>query len=435
MGIGCIIAGVIFLFNPFISIYDILPDVIGYGLIIYGLSRIADVELKVMEAKRRMTNALYVAAGRFAVTALSFTMEFDATLTLVFSFALATLEIFFLLPAFNMFFEGIEYSSMRFSSKSINKRAEDLTIMTPIFLVVRSAAAVIPELTALTNEYGYVGDESGLENSRVLYILLLVMGIVVSLIFGLVWLSMILPYLKSLKKNKEYLSYIKERYETEVLTDGALQMRRSVKRFGNFWFASCFFITCISIDGYYLIPEFVCVLLMFFAFYFSRKYVAEYKNTVLLCVLTGGVMLAAYALLYRFSSNMGYMIYPYQAEGFAGYFFPYSVVAVVGYVLCILLCKKGRDTMKAMIGDCVGVRGTGDIRRKEIDEYRKAELCKYADRLFVLQCVAYGGSAVLMAAMPWFDLAWTARSILAIVVIIYAYNVMSDINEEAEKAL
>ena len=86
MGIRSIIAGMIFLFNPFISVYDILPDFIGYMFIIYGLYKIADVELKVREARRRMTQALYVAVGRFAIMMSALFMEFDSTLVLVFTF-------------------------------------------------------------------------------------------------------------------------------------------------------------------------------------------------------------------------------------------------------------------------------------------------------------------------------------------------------------
>ena len=88
-----------------------------------------------------------------------------------------------------------------------------------------------------------------------------------------------------------------------------------------------------------------------------------------------------------------------------------------------------------MIDDCVGVRGTFDERRKEIDDYRKKELCKYADRLFFMQCASLGGSIVFMVLMPWFDLAWTARTVITVIAIVYAYNVFRDINDEAEKAL
>jgi len=37
MGFGCIVAGLLFLFNPNIQIYDVLPDCIGLLLIYRGL--------------------------------------------------------------------------------------------------------------------------------------------------------------------------------------------------------------------------------------------------------------------------------------------------------------------------------------------------------------------------------------------------------------
>lgn len=437
MGINFIIAGMIFLFNPFISLFDILPDVIGYALIIYGISKIADTELKVMEAKRRMTQALYVGAGRFVFMLMAFFMGFDSTLTLVFTFSFATLELFFMIPAFRMFFESLEYSRMRIigTSSAMSTKAENASVISPIFIIVRAAAAVVPELTSLKTDYGYVGDETGLEDSGVIRIALLVLCALVALVFGAVWLSSVLSYLKELKKNTEFWAYIKEKYETEVITNNALMMQRSVKRFWSFTFASLFFLTCISIDGYYLIPDFACALLIFFAFFFAKRYVREYKKTVLVCFAAVFAGLLEYTLLFRYSSELGYVIYAYQVDGFYGYFLPYVAAAVVFYALLAWLAAKGRETAKTMVEDAVGVRGTQDARRREIDEQRKKELCKYIDRLFVLECITIGAGAVLMVLMPWFDLAWTARTVLAVATVIYAYNVMCDINEEAEKAV
>lgn len=437
MGINFIIAGIIFIFNPFISLFDILPDIIGYALIIYGLSRIADVELKVMEAKRRMTQALYVGAGRFAFMLMALFMEFDSTLMLVFTFSFATLELFFMIPAFKMFFESLEYSRMRIigTSSSMSTKAENASVLTPVFIIVRAAAAVVPELTSLKTDYGYVGDDVGLEDSGVIRIALMALCTLVALVFGAVWLSSVLSYLKELKKNGEFWAYINEKYKTSVLTDKALAMHRSVNRFWSFAFASLFFLACISMDGYYLIPEFMSALLMFFAFFFAKRYVSEYKKTVALCAAALVAGLITYSMIFRYSSVLGYVIYAYRVKGFWGYYLPYIAAAVVFYALLIFLAAKGRKCAKAMIDDAVGVRGTQDARRREIDEQRKAELCKYADRLFLLECVLFGGSAVLMASMPWFALAWTARTVLAVAVIIYAYNVMCDIKEEAEKAV
>ena len=435
MGLGFIIAGMIFLFNPFISVYDILPDVIGYAFIVYGLSKFADIELKVTEAKRRMTSALYIAAGRMVVMLGAVFMEFDSTLILVFTFSFAALEMFFVIPAFNMFFEGMEYTCLRFSENAIEKRSEDLRKITPIFLIVRSAAAVIPELTSLTTDYGYVGDEVGLDNSGVLRVMLMALCTITALVFGIVWLTTVLPYLKKLRRNSDFLAYVKERYESAVLSNKVLQMQRSVKRFTSLWFAALFFITCIPMDGYYIIPEFICGALMLLGLMFAKRYVAEYKKTFTVCAAATATMLLAYTLLYRYSDELGYAIYPYKVEGFEKYFLPYIVVAVIGYAMMIWVCKKGNAALKSMVDDCVGVRDTADTRRKEIDEYRKKELGRFADRLFIFQCVAFAGSIIFMIAMPWFALSWTARTILSVIAIIYAYNVFHDITEEAEKAL
>ncbi len=437
MGINFIIAGMIFLFNPFISLFDFLPDIIGYALIVYGLSKTADVELKVREAKRRMTQALYVGAGRLVFMLMALFMEFDATLTLVFAFSFATLEFFFMIPAFNMFFESLEYARMRFSENAVNlsTKAENAAQMTPIFIIVRAAASVVPELTSLETDYGDVGDDIGLQDSGVLRIALIVLCAFVALVFALVWISIVLSYLKELKKHSAFWEYIKEKYENTVLTDNVLSMQRSVKRFWNFTFASLFFLTCISVDGYYLIPEFICALLLFFAFFFAKRYVKEYKKIVSVCAAAMGAGFLAYILLFRYSSEMGYVIYAYRVEGFWGYFLPYAAVALVFYALLLWLAAKGKAAAKTMVEDAVGVRGTQDARRREIDDERKAELCKYIDRLFVLECITVGAGALFMALMPWFDFAWMARTFLAVIAIVYAYNVMCDVKAEAEKAL
>ena len=202
MGFGFLLVGAIFLFDPFINIFEILPDFIGYALMFYGLSKLADLELKVAEAKRRITNALYVALGRAAVIICSLFLEFDATLLLVFSFSLATLEIFFVIPAFNMLFEGLSYSAMRFSAKEINDKAENLQKVTPVFVVVRAVCAVVPQLTVLIAQDPNGGTETGLEGSGVITLALTGLCAVISLVFGIVWISMAFPYIKSLKKNR-----------------------------------------------------------------------------------------------------------------------------------------------------------------------------------------------------------------------------------------
>lgn len=435
MGFGFVLAGMIFLFDPFINIFDILPDAIGYVLIIYGLSKMADLELKVAQARRRMTNALAVAVGRLAVTALSFIMEFDSTLMLVFAFSFATLEIFFVIPAFNLLFESMEYSCMRFSANTITDKAENLLKVTPVFIVVRAVTAAAPHFTALTNEYGYVGEETGLEGSGVLYVMLTAVCAVVSLVFGIVWLSMAVPYFKSLKNNRELNEHFLERYANEVVTDEVLHMKRSIKRFTSLLFITLFLFVCVPIDEYYLMPEFMMPVLMLFAFWFAKKYAVDLKNTSLICVFAAVASLAAYCLLFRYASVMGYIYLPYEAEGFWGYFAPYAALAVIYYAMFFVIYKRAFATLTTMVENCMGMRGTTDARRKDMDDYRKKELCASVKKLYVTVAVSTVSSAVLMLLSPWFALSWTVRLIIAVIAVVHAYNVKSDIYQEAEKIL
>ena len=435
MGFGFLLAGAIFLFDPFINIFDILPDVIGYLLIVYGLSKISDLELKAAEARRRMTSALYVAAGRAAVIACSLFMEFDATLTLVFAFALATLEIFFVIPAFNMLFESISYSCMRFSAREINDKAENLQKVTPIFIVVRAACAVVPQLTALKNEYGYVGDETGLKDSGVLTLALTALCAVVSLVFGIVWLSMAAPYFKSLKNNKEMNAHFLERYAAEVATDEVLHIKRSIKRLTTLMFISLLLFICVPIDEYYLVPDFLAPVLLLFGFYFAKRYTKDYKSTAVLCFAAAAASLAAYIFSFRYAAEMGYVYFPYKAEGFWGYFAPFAVLCAAAHALVIPVYKRAFEALRAAVESSVGIRGTQDARRREADDYRKAELCKKIKGLSAVVYVSVAVSCVMMLASPWFALSWAVRLLAAVVAVVYAYNVKSDICEEAEKIL
>jgi hypothetical protein len=435
MGFGFILAGLIFLFEPFINIFDILPDAIGYALIIYGLSKIADLELKAAEAKRRMTSAFAVALGKLATVALSFVMEFDATLLLVFSFSFATLEIFFVIPAFNMLFESLSYSCMRFSAKTINEKAENLQKVTPVFIVIRAVCAFAPQLTELVKHDPNSGTGTGLEGSAVIYIMLTVFCAVVAFVFGIVWISMAFPYIKSLKNNKELNLYFLDRYAAEVASHEVLHIKRSIKRFTALLFVSLFLFICVPIDEYYLMPEFFAPVLLLFGFYFAKKYTENFKQTCLLCVAATAVSLLAYILLFRYSANMGHIYWPHKAEGFFGYFAPYAVCSAAYHALFFFVYKRAFAAIRAMIGSSMGLRGTSDVRRREADDYRKAELCKKVNGLSAAVYVSLSVSAVMMLISPLFLLSWTVRLIAAVIAVVCAYNVKSDICEEAEKII
>ena len=113
MKIGYILAGMIFLFNPHINIIDVLPDVIGYILILHGLSKISDLERNLLSAKDKFFKLAWLSAAKLAC--LLITPIFDETLYLIFTFCFGLLEVMWMIPAFVDMFHGISFLEERYT--------------------------------------------------------------------------------------------------------------------------------------------------------------------------------------------------------------------------------------------------------------------------------------------------------------------------------
>ena len=64
LGLGCIVAGAVFLFDPFVGVFDLLPDIIGYLLILRGLRRLALLEGHFDEAIRLLPSWIVLCCFR-----------------------------------------------------------------------------------------------------------------------------------------------------------------------------------------------------------------------------------------------------------------------------------------------------------------------------------------------------------------------------------
>ena len=126
---------------------------------------------------------------------------------------------------------------------------------------------------------------------------------------------------------------------------------------------------------------------------------------------------------------------PYKAEGFLGYFAPCAALSLASHVLFLLVYKRGFAVFRNMIESCIGLRDTKDARRREADDYRRKELCGKVRGLSLVVYASVAVSAAMMLLSPWFALSWTVRLIAAVIAVICAYNVKSDIVDEAEKIL
>ena len=54
MKLSAIIAGLFFLFNPNVNLIDILPDAVGVGLILYGITPFSHIQSRMADAARAL---------------------------------------------------------------------------------------------------------------------------------------------------------------------------------------------------------------------------------------------------------------------------------------------------------------------------------------------------------------------------------------------
>jgi len=335
LGIGYIIAACFFLFNPNITVIDIFPDIIGYTLILVGLSKLIFVNDAFDDAASRFKKMLVICCGRFAAILLLFGL-FDERerpyAFLLFSFSFMVLELICLLPAFKSMFEGFIYLSGRYKSdvaysrrpakdilkgralevfgeeerqellrqqSNLERRAstrktyiEKIYRLTMIFIIVKTFGYALPEFIVLTKD-------TYTDNSFIMYMYNFlphyrVLAFLVVLAVGTVWLVRTVRFFYRFGKESGFVSRIKELFVERAVRREGVFIRRSLKNvllligaaaiFGVDFHASLTLdiinSTNIAVNSITInvIPDIISAAILIIAAYVARHYVKSYKK-------------------------------------------------------------------------------------------------------------------------------------------------------------
>lgn len=313
MNIGYLIAGCIFLFNPTVNLIDVLPDVIGYLLILKGLDKLSDLDGRLRLAKQKFKAAAWIAGVKFLVMFLTPVM--DSTWYLLLAFSFGVLELIYGIPAFVGLFGGISYLEMRHTKHKTRRTEEAKPLfggtfdktefadgtayfelyerrgtesMPPSFEETVSFADGTARLcvsdagfSSRTNDktvYLYESDEArvisvifvavravcaclpeitalfGIEPGAArdytgVRSVLAVLFGVVSLVFGVIWLVRMLRYFTNFQRDTRFVSALEEKYAAEILTDELLWTKRKTSAFCSLSIVAFVFFLCMPFDG------------------------------------------------------------------------------------------------------------------------------------------------------------------------------------------
>ena len=273
LGTGAIFAGCVFLCNPSVISADILPDIIGIILIMYGLSMLRDLSPGMENAYYAFRPVLFVELGKLASNLLF--LIFDGTWHLIFSFVFGVLELIFMLPAFSKLSDGAGKLIA-----SVGKDGGEIKFpyaLTACFIAVRAACDIIPQLSVLTSRYGDVGSAYDTPDTAP-NIFVIAACVCVSLTLGIIWLVGIKKYTDGLAANTEKMSMLEKRYSDEVMTNAELIGKRSRDVFFTCVVAASATLVCIETDSFYIVPDFLFGLLMILACSKQKKLFDDYRG-------------------------------------------------------------------------------------------------------------------------------------------------------------
>lgn len=257
MNYGCLIAGFILLLNPNLNVYDILPDFIGYALIMYSLRKVSDMSPSVKDADAALRKLIYIGIGRFALMFLVPLMD-DIAYRLVFTFTLAAFEAGYFIVFCGKFFDGLGHLALRHDGSAVYAKESETRSMLMLFAVVKSFFNLLPELKYLsTTEYEGEITAFGTFSIAKYSLLFTVVSITAVIILGIITGFKVVRYLNGIKNDAVFNANINSFYNTEIAADTVRFFCRRVLLSSVFIIAAAVTLADLYIDGVNIIPDFI----------------------------------------------------------------------------------------------------------------------------------------------------------------------------------
>lgn len=338
---GLMIAAVIFLMNPTVQLVDILPDLVGYILLVAGLRYLADLNESIGEAREKFKKMFFVGAAKLIVFLMSFgglvSPQEQSNFILVACLSFCVIDLLILIPAVRALFAGMMQLATKYGSVAIfatkphklpcmpkrgfkndkQKRAfemrvkrveyknarlrcalEKLQTLTIAFVFAKPIVALLPEFSALSStEYN-----EGLIDFYDFISLFRGFGFLILLPFSIVWAIRVFRFLGSLRRDVDFCGLCLVHYQAEVLPHTDLFTRRAVYAAMSVFGLAMIFSLDFYLEYYNVIPDTLCAAFMIAGALLIRKYVTNWKPVVLSAAGYGVMTLVSSALTIYFNT-------------------------------------------------------------------------------------------------------------------------------------
>ena len=276
-----LIISFIFLFNPNVSIIDVLPDFIGYMLLCGALARIADLNDYLYDAVKVFKRMILIDAGKWLAIFWTFSMtvvDQKNSSILLFTFVFSLLELLFLLPAYKKLFEGIIQlgylipNNTILSNEKKSGRINKARKRTMLFVIAKAVLAVLPELADLTNASYDETLGMGIVNIYNYIGVMRLFAFLPMFVIGIIWLINMIKYFNYLKRDEIFMQGIADKYKKEVLPRKGMFIKRNYYSFMLLAIAALCFTADFRVEYRSVLPDFVAAVLFAAAFVYITKH-------------------------------------------------------------------------------------------------------------------------------------------------------------------
>lgn len=261
-----LMVGFIFLANPIWTLTDILPDLLGWIMIWFGLMYLSDVNENFFVARR---NTLYLAAVCLLKTMMWFFLQGETYTSdnLLATTISVVLDVLCMLLFFKAFLGGTEEMTRAADCNDLYLKTDNVRFLSNLFVWGRAAFTIIPELTALADLYiSHYGPEdmASAENPESAFLLLeqfaasknllLIVFSAFEIILAVVWLVSILPYVNAFRKRDVLLQRFASDHVEEDDTQRIFRKGKNLKGARLAMLFAIPFCLDLQLDGVRIIP-------------------------------------------------------------------------------------------------------------------------------------------------------------------------------------
>ncbi len=314
MGLSYVIAGLCFLFLPTVNVIDLLPDAIGWLLVAIGMHRLAYVREELYRVRRLALLCALVGGASLVpmywscMGAERYPLAAEPTMVLTYALVFNCAQLFLGRQVLFTLIDGLSGFGLMGDCKCAYRRTGRLKFLTGLFLLLKTAGSIAPELVYLRSTrylenvvYGVVLD---IRDYRPLLIGLCAFVVTV---VGVIWFIRFTVYLARIMRDRAFADAVAA-YETERSAEvrGARDSDRIRAVFAFFCGGGVFFCH-MSMENVDILPNFVGILLITVAVFLLKRYVAIPGPFICLSAVIGCLSAAYYGYaVWHSTENHGF---------------------------------------------------------------------------------------------------------------------------------